>query len=79
MIEDNREVAAAVAPLTKPAAEFFQVSIGGGVTLDGWMMKPTSFDPLEEVSRSSCTCTASRPESRPSSLEGQTATSSTAR
>jgi dipeptidyl-peptidase-4 len=33
-----------VTPLLKPAAEFFSVDIGGGVTLDGWMIKPASFD-----------------------------------
>ena len=48
VLDDNREVAAAVAPLTKPAVEFFQVSIGGGVTLDGWMMKPKGFDPSKK-------------------------------
>jgi dipeptidyl-peptidase-4 len=36
-------VAAKVAPLLKPAAEFFTVDVGGA-TLDGWMLKPSSFD-----------------------------------
>ncbi len=48
VLEDNRELAAKVAPLTRPATEFFQVSIGGGVTLDGWMMKPKTFDPARK-------------------------------
>ncbi len=48
VLEDNRELAARVAPLTRPATEFFQVSIGGGVTLDGWMMKPKTFDPARK-------------------------------
>ena len=48
VLEDNHELAAAVAPLTKPAVEFFQVSIGGGVTLDGWMMKPKTLAPARK-------------------------------
>ena len=45
VLEDNRELAAAVAPVLQPATEFFRVDIGGGVALDGWMMKPKNFDP----------------------------------
>ena len=45
VLEDNKALAAAVAPLLTPATEFFQVDIGGGVTLDGWMIKPKNFDP----------------------------------
>jgi dipeptidyl-peptidase-4 len=30
-----------------PAVEFVQVPIGGGVTLDGWVLKPSSFDPAK--------------------------------
>ncbi|MEP6995572.1 MAG: S9 family peptidase, partial [Acidobacteriota bacterium] len=48
VLEDNRAVAAAVAPLTQPAAEFFQVDIGEGVTLDGWMIRPRNFDPAKK-------------------------------
>jgi len=29
------------------STEFIQVDIGGGVTLDGWMMKPKNFDPAK--------------------------------
>ena len=32
----------------QPATEFFQVDIGDGVTLDGWMIKPPSFDPSKK-------------------------------
>jgi dipeptidyl-peptidase-4 len=28
--------------------EFFKIGIGGGVTLDGWMMKPPDFDPSKK-------------------------------
>ena len=31
--------------LKKGPQEFFKIDIGGGVTLDGWMMKPPGFDP----------------------------------
>jgi dipeptidyl-peptidase 4 len=48
VLEDNKDVAAAVAPFTTPAAEFFQVDLGDGVKLDGWMLKPKSFDPSKK-------------------------------
>jgi dipeptidyl-peptidase-4 len=30
--------------VVQPPVEFFVVDVGGGVTLDGWMLKPASFD-----------------------------------
>ena len=30
--------------MLKPPGEFFTVDIGDGVTLDGWMLKPSTFD-----------------------------------
>jgi dipeptidyl-peptidase-4 len=48
VLEDNRELAAAVAPILTPATEFFRVDIGGGVSLDGWMVKPKNFDPSKK-------------------------------
>lgn len=33
-----------LAPVLKPPAEFLTIDIGGGVTLDGWMLKPSMFD-----------------------------------
>jgi dipeptidyl-peptidase-4 len=33
-----------VAPLVQPGVEFFTVTIDDGVTLDGWMLKPSQFD-----------------------------------
>lgn len=45
VLEDNQALAAAVAPLVIPPTEFFQVDIGGGVTLDGWMIQPKDLDP----------------------------------
>jgi dipeptidyl-peptidase-4 len=34
----------ALAPVLKRPVEFFQIDIGGGVSLDGWMLKPADFD-----------------------------------
>jgi dipeptidyl-peptidase-4 len=42
---DNADLQAKVDKIKKGPQEFFQVDIGGGVTLDGWMMKPPNFDP----------------------------------
>ena len=36
---------AKLAPVLKRPTEFFTVDIGGGILLDGWMLKPTDFDP----------------------------------
>jgi dipeptidyl-peptidase-4 len=48
VLEDNAALAAAVAPLLVPRTEFFQVDVGGGVLLDGWMMKPLDLDPAQK-------------------------------
>ena len=44
MLADNAKVHTAVAGLRTGRAEFFRVAIGGGVQLDGWMIKPPNFD-----------------------------------
>jgi dipeptidyl-peptidase-4 len=44
-LTDVGPLAATVAPLVTPAAEFFQVPVGEGVELDGYLLKPASFDP----------------------------------
>jgi dipeptidyl-peptidase-4 len=44
-LTDNAELQAKIDKLRKGPQEFFRVDIGGGVTLDGWMMKPPGFDP----------------------------------
>jgi dipeptidyl-peptidase-4 len=36
---------AALAPVMVPPVEFFTIDIGNGIALDGWMLKPASFDP----------------------------------
>jgi dipeptidyl-peptidase 4 len=45
VLTDTSALVAKLAPVVKPAVEFFTVDIGGSVTLDGWMLKPSSFDP----------------------------------
>ncbi|MFD1470699.1 S9 family peptidase [Hymenobacter caeli] len=42
------EVPARAKGLVPPKAEFFQVKTADGVTLDGWMVKPTNFDPTKK-------------------------------
>jgi dipeptidyl-peptidase-4 len=43
-LTDPSAVAAKVKPLLNPPAEFFRIDIGDGVTLDGYMLKPSTFD-----------------------------------
>lgn len=44
-LTDTSALVAKLAPVVKPAVEFLRVGIEGGVTLDGWMLKPSDFDP----------------------------------
>ena len=48
VLEDNSELRSKIEPLRTGPAEFFQVDIGGGVTLDGWMIRPRDFDPTKK-------------------------------
>ncbi|HJQ21331.1 MAG TPA: S9 family peptidase [Gemmatimonadaceae bacterium] len=42
---DNARLRTAVAPIVgNGRTEFFRVPVNGGVTLDGWMIRPTTFD-----------------------------------
>jgi dipeptidyl-peptidase-4 len=43
-MEDNAALQAKISALKKAPHEFFRIDIGGGVTLDGWMIKPPDFD-----------------------------------
>jgi dipeptidyl-peptidase-4 len=43
-LTDPSGVVAKVAPLVTPPVEFFRVEIGEGVMLDGYMLKPSTFD-----------------------------------
>lgn len=47
-LEANPKLNETVTPLLTQPTEFFQVDIGEGVTLDGWMIKPPSFDPAKK-------------------------------
>ncbi|SEG08083.1 S9 family peptidase [Algoriphagus boritolerans] len=47
VLEDNRELKSKVAALKLNSKEFFKVDIGD-VVLDGWMIKPTDFDPSKK-------------------------------
>ena len=48
VLEDNHELKAKVRPLIPSPAEFFQLEIGGGVSVDAWMIKPAGFDPAKK-------------------------------
>ena len=50
-LTDPSALEAAVAPLVSPPVEFITVDVGDGVTLDGWVLKPSQFDPVAEVPR----------------------------
>lgn len=43
-LTDTTALRAKLGGVTEPPVEFFAVEIGGGVTLDGWMLKPSHFD-----------------------------------
>jgi len=43
-LTDTRALLKKLTPIVEPPVEFLTVDIGGGVTLDGWMLKPSSFD-----------------------------------
>jgi dipeptidyl-peptidase-4 len=42
--QDNANLKAKVTPILAGRTEFFQVDIGDGVKLDGWLIKPRQFD-----------------------------------
>jgi dipeptidyl-peptidase-4 len=44
----NDKLRAKVEKLARTPAEFFQVDVGSGVKLDGWLMKPAGFDPSKK-------------------------------
>ncbi|MCC6368798.1 MAG: S9 family peptidase [Bryobacterales bacterium] len=44
-LEDNHALREAAAALLRQPVEFFRLDIGGGVVLDGWMLKPLDFQP----------------------------------
>lgn len=44
-LTDTSALRKALAPVIARPVEFFTVDIGGGVSMDGWMLKPSTFDP----------------------------------
>ncbi|HEY1189037.1 MAG TPA: S9 family peptidase [Gemmata sp.] len=44
----NDKLRDTVAKLAQAPAEFFRADVGGGVKLDGWLMKPAHFDPAKK-------------------------------
>ncbi len=46
-LTDPAAVVTKLAPVLKPPVEFFTIDIGGGITLDGWMLRPSTFDPAK--------------------------------
>ena len=45
VLEDNKELRQKMESLISQPTEFIQLKIGGGVVIDGWMIKPRGFDP----------------------------------
>ena len=43
-ITDISSLERSLAGITTPPVEFLKVDVGGGVSLDGWMIRPSSFD-----------------------------------
>lgn len=48
VLNDNAELKAKVTPILAGRTEFVRVDIGGGVKLDGWLIKPRRFDPSKK-------------------------------
>lgn len=44
----NSALKAKIDQLQRGPQEFFRVDVGGGISLDGWMMKPPGFDPAKK-------------------------------
>jgi len=48
VLEDNKELRDKIESWMAHPTEFFQVDIGGGVVMDGYMIKPRDFDPSKK-------------------------------
>jgi len=46
--QDNADLKAKVAPMLAGRTELFRVDIGDGVKLDGWLIRPSKFDPSKK-------------------------------
>ena len=47
-LTDPSALQAAIAPIVNRPVEFMTVDVGDGVSLDGWVLKPSQFDPLRK-------------------------------
>jgi dipeptidyl-peptidase-4 len=47
-LTDTSALVAVLAPVVTPPVEFFKVDIEGDVNLDGWILKPSTFDPSKK-------------------------------
>jgi len=47
-LTDTSALVTKLAPILKPEVEFFTIDVGDGVTLDGYMLKPSTFDPTRK-------------------------------
>jgi dipeptidyl-peptidase-4 len=45
VLADNAKLRERLCALDSPSVEFFRVEVGSGLSLDGWCLKPPSFDP----------------------------------
>jgi dipeptidyl-peptidase-4 len=48
VLQDNADLRVKVEPMLAGRTEFFQVDIGEGVKMDGWVIRPTKFDPTKK-------------------------------
>jgi dipeptidyl-peptidase 4 len=48
LLTDNQELRNKMQPLISQPTEFLQLELGGGVTVDAWMIKPKGFDPAKK-------------------------------
>jgi dipeptidyl-peptidase 4 len=48
VFQDNADLKVKVAPMLAGRTELFQVDVGDGVKLDGWLIRPTAFDPSKK-------------------------------
>lgn len=47
-LQDNAALQSKAADLMRAKAEFFQVKLNDGTSIDGWLIKPPSFDPAKK-------------------------------
>ncbi|QNI31499.1 S9 family peptidase [Alloacidobacterium dinghuense] len=48
VLQANEDLTRKVQDLVSSPTEFFKVPVSGGVTLDGWMIRPPNFDPTKK-------------------------------